>query len=97
MSEDGFTYNDVVGMLFLDVLLYAALAWYAGHVSDNKTDALLASMNLQSSEFGGGIRASYQFSVRPITSAYACARWGLFFFVQRDLLPLLNYLCQKRD
>lgn len=31
-SEDGFTFNDVLGMLILDILIYSALAWYAGNV-----------------------------------------------------------------
>lgn len=32
-SEDGFTFNDVLSMLFVDMLIFSALAWYAGHVS----------------------------------------------------------------
>eukprot|EP00903_Cladosiphon_okamuranus_P008962 g8576.t1 len=31
-SEDGFTFNDVISMLFLDIIIYSALAWYAGNV-----------------------------------------------------------------
>ncbi|CAN0443024.1 unnamed protein product, partial [Laminaria digitata] len=31
-SEDGFTFNAVLGMLFLDILLSSPLAWYAGNV-----------------------------------------------------------------
>ncbi|CAM9216529.1 unnamed protein product, partial [Ectocarpus fasciculatus] len=31
-SEDGFTFNDVLGMLFLDIFVFSILAWYAGHV-----------------------------------------------------------------
>ncbi|CAM9541397.1 unnamed protein product [Ascophyllum nodosum] len=27
-SEDGFTFNDVLGMFFLDIILFAVLAWY---------------------------------------------------------------------
>ncbi len=33
-SEDGFTFNDVLGMLFVDILLFSALAWYTGHVRE---------------------------------------------------------------
>lgn len=36
-SEDGFTFNDVLGMLFLDILIYSALAWYTGNVRERKT------------------------------------------------------------
>ena len=35
-SEDGFTFNDVLGMLILDILIYSALAWYAGNVSEKR-------------------------------------------------------------
>lgn len=31
-SEDGFTFNDVLGMLFLDILLFSALSWYVNKV-----------------------------------------------------------------
>ncbi|CAN0116974.1 unnamed protein product, partial [Discosporangium mesarthrocarpum] len=31
-SESGFTFNDVIGMLFLDIILYSLLGWYAGQV-----------------------------------------------------------------
>lgn len=33
VSEDGFTFNDVLGMLILDIIIYSALAWYLGNVS----------------------------------------------------------------
>ncbi|CAM9405596.1 unnamed protein product, partial [Scytosiphon promiscuus] len=38
-SEDGFTFNDVLGMLFFDIILYSILAWYAGHVSNGRMHA----------------------------------------------------------
>lgn len=31
-SENGFTFNDVLVMLFLDIIIFSFLAWYAGHV-----------------------------------------------------------------
>ncbi|CAN0021601.1 unnamed protein product [Pylaiella littoralis] len=31
-SEAGFTFNDVITMLFLDIIIYSSLAWYAGNV-----------------------------------------------------------------
>lgn len=34
-SENGFTFNDVLGMLFLDAIIFSFLAWYAGHVRNN--------------------------------------------------------------
>ena len=35
-SEDGFTFNDVLAMLFLDIIIYSALAWYAGNVRERR-------------------------------------------------------------
>ncbi|CAN0530043.1 unnamed protein product, partial [Ectocarpus sp. 8 AP-2014] len=31
-SESGFTFNDVITMLIVDVFVYAVLAWYATNV-----------------------------------------------------------------
>lgn len=31
-SEDGFTFNDVLVMFLVDIVIYSILAWYAGHV-----------------------------------------------------------------
>ncbi|CAM9263174.1 unnamed protein product [Hapterophycus canaliculatus] len=31
-SENGFTFNDVLLMYFVDIIIYSILAWYAGHV-----------------------------------------------------------------
>lgn len=32
-SESGFSFNDVMTMLILDVFIYAVLSWYATNVS----------------------------------------------------------------
>lgn len=32
LGVDGFKFNDVLGMFVFDVVLYSALAWYAGQV-----------------------------------------------------------------
>ena len=37
-GEDGFTFNDVLGMLILDILIYSALAWYAGNVREREKE-----------------------------------------------------------
>lgn len=31
-SENGFTFNNVLVMLFVDIIVFSLLAWYAGHV-----------------------------------------------------------------
>lgn len=35
-SENGFTFNDVLGMLFLDIIVFSLMAWYAGNVRRRK-------------------------------------------------------------
>lgn len=35
-SEDGFTFNDVISMLALDIIIYSVLAWYTGNVRETK-------------------------------------------------------------
>lgn len=37
-SEDGFTFNDVLGMFVFDIVLYSFLAWYLGNVSHDDPD-----------------------------------------------------------
>ena len=34
-SEDGFTFNDVLTMFIIDILIFSALAWYTGNVRGN--------------------------------------------------------------
>jgi len=45
-SEDGFTFNDVLGMLFLDIIIFGVLAWYFGAVSVSVFDVQLLTLLL---------------------------------------------------
>lgn len=38
-SETGFTFNDVITMLIIDIFVYAVLAWYATNVRHNVAES----------------------------------------------------------
>lgn len=65
-SEDDFTFNDVISMLFIDMLIFSFLAWYFGNVRPvTVTEAKLLSWiehEASRNEFKAGDAASGQAS-----------------------------------